>query len=48
MRSCDTSRNIKNQAEDFPGGPTVENPPCNPGDTSSILVERQIHMPGSN
>ena len=37
MKSCDTSRNIENQAEGLPLlGPMVENPPCNPGVTSSI------------
>ena len=28
---------IQEQQGDFPGGPVVKNPPCNTGDSSSIL-----------
>ena len=32
----------------FPGGPVVENPPANRGDTSSIPAPGKSHMPQSN
>ena len=28
---------IQEQQGDFPGGPVIKNPPCNAGDSSSIL-----------
>ena len=40
---------LKNiDAEDFPGGPVVKNPPANAGDRSSIPGQGRFHMPWSN
>ena len=33
---------------DFPGGPGVENPPANAGDTGSVLGPGRSHVPWSN
>ena len=38
------SVNLK-QRQDFPGGPVVESPPCNAGDTGSIPSPGRSHMP---
>ena len=40
---------LKNiDAEDFPGGPVVKNPPANAGDMGSIPGLGRFHMPWSN
>lgn len=32
----------------FPGGPTVENPPANAGDTGLVPDPERFHMPQGN
>ena len=39
---------IKYKVEGFPGGPVVENPPANAGDTGSSPGLGRSHMPRSN
>ena len=36
---------LKWLASGFPGGPVAKNPPCNAGDTSSIVGLVRSHMP---
>ena len=38
----------KKKKQDFPGGPVVENPPANAGDTGSIPGPGRFHMPLGN
>ena len=39
---------LKSNAEGFPGGAAVENPPANAGDTGSSPGLGRSHMPRSN
>ena len=43
-----TSRLKWNQAQGFPGGTVVKNPPANAGDTGSSPGLGRSHMPRSN
>ena len=36
---------VDRELGDFPGGPVVENPPCNAGDMGSIPSPGRSHMP---
>ena len=38
----------KKKKQDFPGGPVVENPSANAGDTGSIPGPGRFHMPLGN
>ena len=40
-----TNSTIKTKLAEFPGGPVVENPPANAGDTDLILGMERFYMP---